>query len=211
MPLSSDRTRGRAATEAAILRAARGLLAERGFSGLGVNALARRAGCDKQLIYRHFGGLEGLIDRVGADLTGWVERALVPLDALGRLESYAELVERLLIGYLQALRDDPVMQRVVAWELSDPSPMVRRLGEARSRGLSAWVARQRGDLAPPAGLDAPAVNALLIAAVQHVVLAAGISGSFAGLALASEEEWDRLRGAMRLVVRRVLAPAEPPA
>ncbi|HCV71491.1 MAG TPA: TetR family transcriptional regulator, partial [Agrobacterium sp.] len=54
------RIKDRAATEKAIFEAARSLLAEEGFQGFGINAVARRAGCDKQLIYRYFGGLEGL-------------------------------------------------------------------------------------------------------------------------------------------------------
>ena len=86
--------------------------------------------------------------------------------------------------------------------------MVRRLAEARARGLGAWVARQRGALAAPAGVDAPAINALLIAAVQHLVLASGVSGRFAGLALASEEDWERVRGTVRGMVRTIFG--QPP-
>ena len=58
------RPRNRAGTERAIFIAARTLLAEEGFQGFGVNAVARRAGCDKQLIYRYYGGLNGLIDAI---------------------------------------------------------------------------------------------------------------------------------------------------
>jgi hypothetical protein len=82
--------------------------------------------------------------------------------------------------------------------------MVRRLAEARSRGLVEWMRRQNGDLAPPPGVDAPAVNALLIAAVQHVVLAAGIAGGFGGLALVSDDDWGRLRAALKAMVRKLL-------
>ena len=200
---AESRGRDRAATERAILEAARAILVEQGFAGLGVNAVARRAACDKQLIYRYFGGIDGLVERIGEDLADWVERSLAPLSALGPPESYADLIERLLLGYLQALRDEPIMQRIVAWEVADPSPMVRRLAEARSRGLVDWMRRQKGTFAPPSGVDAPAVNALLIASVQHMVLASGIAGGFGGLSLASEADWDRLRIALRQTVRRL--------
>ncbi len=52
------RSRDRAQTGAAILAAAEAQLAEAGFRAFGVNAVARRAGCDKQLIYRYYGGME---------------------------------------------------------------------------------------------------------------------------------------------------------
>jgi AcrR family transcriptional regulator len=48
-------------TEQRLLDAVGALLAEAGFSALGVNALARRAGVNKSLIYRYYGGMDGLL------------------------------------------------------------------------------------------------------------------------------------------------------
>ena len=31
----------------------------------------RRAGCDKQLIYRYYGGMDGLVDAIGGELARW--------------------------------------------------------------------------------------------------------------------------------------------
>ena len=54
--------RDRAHTEEKILAALGAILAEPGGSRrIGVNAVATRAGVDKVLIYRYFGGLEGLL------------------------------------------------------------------------------------------------------------------------------------------------------
>lgn len=195
------RGRNREATRDAILLAARDLLAAEGFQGFGVNAIARRAGCDKQLVYRYFGGLEGLVDAIGADLAGWVEDRLAPIAALGRPASYAELMENLALGFLHALRTDPLVQKILAWELSDASPHVRRLTEARSRALAAWLARERGPLQPPAGLDAAAMNAILIAAIQQMVLSAAATGQCAGMPLAAEADWERPRQMLRRIIR----------
>lgn len=51
-------------------------------------------------------------------------------------------------AYLDALRADSLMQRLVAWELSDPSPQVRRLADHRARGFGELVGRLRGDRQP---------------------------------------------------------------
>lgn len=195
------RGRNREATRDAILLAARELLAEEGFQGFGVNAIARRAGCDKQLVYRYFGGIEGLVDAIGAELAGWVEERLAPLAALGRPASYAELMENLALGFLHALRGDPLVQKILAWEMSETSPHVRRLAEARSRALGAWVARERGALQPPPGLDAAAMNAILIAAIQQLVLAGATTGQFAGMPLAEEADWERPRQMLRRIIQ----------
>ena len=201
----APRPRNRDETRAAILNAAQGLLAEEGFSGFGVNALARRSGFDKQLIYRYFGGLDGLVDALGAAMAGWVETHLAPPLAKEPGPRYGDLIEAVLLAYLDALRADSLMQKLVAWELSDPSPQVRRLSDQRAMALGDLVARLRGDRQPTAGLDAPALNAVLIAGVQHLVLAGATSGRFSGMALASDADWDRAKAMLTRIIRALNA------
>lgn len=200
-PPPAPRSRNRDETRAAILSAAQALLAEEGFSGFGVNALARRSGFDKQLIYRYFGGLDGLVDALGEALAGWVADHLAPALAQDPGPGYGDLVQAVMLAYLDALRGDSLMQKLVAWELSDPSPHVRRLAEQRAKAMGELVARLRGDRQPPPGLDAPAMNAILIAAIQHLVLAGATSGRFSGLPLATEEDWTRAKAMLVRIVR----------
>jgi AcrR family transcriptional regulator len=195
------RARNRDDTRAAILAAAQALLAEAGFSGFGINALARRSGFDKQLIYRYFGGLDGLIDALGEALASWVATRLEPLIAADPGPGYGDLLEAVLHAYLDALRADSLMQKLVAWELSDPSPQVRRLADQRARALGDLVARLRGSRQPSPDTDTPALNAILIAAVQHLVLAAATSGRFTGLPLATDADWDRVKATLSRLVR----------
>lgn len=195
----------RSATEKRIITAGRTLLAEEGFQNFGINAVARKAGCDKQLVYRYFGGLDGLADAIGEDLANWVKEK-VPEDNGGRfLLTYADLAEQLIVLFLTALRQDPLMQRIIAWEMSDPSPFVHKMAEARSKGLAKWIERMRGSLKPPGGVDAPAINAVVIAACQHLVLSAAASGSFAGIALKSEKDWERVNQALGRIIQSSLA------
>jgi AcrR family transcriptional regulator len=197
------RVRDRGATEKAILNAAKALLAEEGFQNFGINAVARKTGCDKQLIYRYYGGLNGLVDAIGADLGSWVKDR-IPEDTGGMfLLTYGDLMERLSLLFLQALRDDPLMRRIVAWEVSENTEQVRRLSEARSKALATWLERMRGSLAPPKGIDPVAVNAILIAAIQHIVLSASAGGQCAGLALKTSKDWDKAESALKRIVRGV--------
>lgn len=197
--------RDREGTERRILDAARAVLADAGPQGFGVNAIARAAGCDKQLIYRYYGGLNGLIEALGRDLASWWADRLRPMEALGQPHSYAELIQRLALCMLQALRDDPLMQKVILWESASGSEHVQALTSARGQAMAAWMQRMRGPLLPPAGVDAPAVNAMLIAGVQQLVLASVAAGSFSGLPLQTEEDWERLRRALRLMIDRLYA------
>jgi AcrR family transcriptional regulator len=206
--LEADRgkTRDRERTEGAILAAATAQLAEQGFPGFGVNRVARRAGCDKQLLYRYFGGLEGLVAAIGRSLAERVERAEAASPV--KAATYAALSERLLMGFLEGFRADPLAQRIAAWEVAEASPLVTVLARARAEALARWMERQRGDLLPPPGVDVAALNAILIGAVQQLVLASGTMGRFAGLPLAEEEDWIRVRVALRTLVRGAYFPAE---
>ena len=63
--------RDRESTRARLIAAVGTLLAREGFTGLGVNAVAREAGVDKVLIYRYFGGLPELIVAFGREGNFW--------------------------------------------------------------------------------------------------------------------------------------------
>lgn len=195
------RGRNRSATAGVILESAKAQLAEFGFAEFGVNAIARRAQCDKQLVYRYFGGLDGLVDAIAADLADWVGTHLAGPGELPPAQSYAQRLEQVLLRYLTALRADPLMRRIIAWEVSDDAPMLRRLAAARTRAIGIWVAKMRGDLVPPPGLDAPALNAVLIAAVQHLVLSAAATGQFLSTPLQSDEDWQRIAAMLSRMIQ----------
>ncbi len=203
--MAEARNRDRAATERAIIDAAKEILARDGFQNFGVNALARQAKCDKQLIYRYFEGLDGVIDAIGGDLANWSRDRLRPLLALGRPADYAELIERLALGLLQAFRDDPLVQRIKAWEFSAPSPQLARLAAARSRGLVEWVNEARGDLVMPADVDVPAINAAIIGSIEAIVLSAAGAGHAYGVPLQNEADWERIRRALKALIRAAYA------
>ena len=197
---NAARNRNRTGTQTAILQAAKSLLADEGFAAFGVNAVARRAGCDKQLVYRYFGGLEGLVDAIGDDLAAWVgDHLLIP--DLPPAITYGERLEQVLFRYVDALRADPLMLRIIAWEVSDTSPHVRRLSDARSRALGKWIDRMRGPLLPKPGVDAPALNAILIAALQHLALSAAAGGQFVRVSLASDADWTRIKQMISHLIR----------
>ncbi|MBB1247917.1 TetR/AcrR family transcriptional regulator [Rhizobium sp. G21] len=195
--------RDRAATTARILKAASELLAEGGFQKFGVNAVARRAGCDKQLIYRYYGGMDGLVEAIGRELAGWVEEKMPDNGGGGFLLTYGDLVERLLLLFMEALRSDPLMKRIIAWEMSENSPQVRKLADARARALGDWIARVRAGMAPPKGVDTGLMNVILLGAVQQIVLSAEAGGRFGSTVLKTEKDWKKVEQAVQKLVRGV--------
>jgi AcrR family transcriptional regulator len=90
------------------------LVGERGFHELSVDAIARRAGISRPIVYSHFGDLGGLLEamleRESASALGQLAGVL-PGEASDRDPSEALLAA--LRGYLEAVRADPVTWRRV--------------------------------------------------------------------------------------------------
>ena len=202
------RTYDTVATRQRIADAAIELLITRGFTSLGINALAAAAGVDKQLVYYHFGGIEGVVRHVGGQVELWLG---APLE-FEPGEAYGVAVARLLLEYHAGLRRNPVLMRLLAWELAEPSPVLAELEQARSRAMGAWVLGLREAASPPpAAVDAPAVNAVLLAALQHLGLREQSVGSFAGIDLRSEQGRQRITDAVALIAGRVYAEPSVPS
>lgn len=200
---ATSKPRDRDETERRILEAAMTVLAEGGHQEFGINAIARRAACDKQLIYRYFGGLEGLAQAIGARLAERLAERLTPFSVGAPPETYGALMRLLIVALLDLLRADSVMQKIIAWEVSGSSPLAARMVAERSRLLAAWMHALRGSLKPPENVDAPAINAVLIASTQHLVLSRSANGVFAGMPLKDDADWARVRAALTSIVRSV--------
>lgn len=187
-------------TRRRILDAALELIAEAGFSAFGVNALAARAGADKVLIYRYFGGLDGVIAALAERPELWLGKGMEEVAA----GPYADVMTAFLSRYMKALRSSPLVLRVLAWELAENSAHARLMADARARAIRQWFIDARQKAGPPApGVDAPAVNAVLIAGVHHLVLSAVSTGVFAGISLADDAAWARIEAALGTILKEV--------
>ncbi|RYG23764.1 MAG: TetR family transcriptional regulator, partial [Burkholderiales bacterium] len=164
---------------------------------LGVNAIAAEAGADKKLIYRYFGGLDGLLEAMGANTALWIGDALSASKG-----DYAQRMAAVFAAYAANLRRDPVLQKLLAWELSEPSDTLRRIDAARSKAMYAMVPKLRGDETPPADIDAPAVNAILLAGLHYLTLRGATMGGFSGLPLKTEADWKRAMSAFEGLLER---------
>ncbi|MEQ1609250.1 MAG: helix-turn-helix domain-containing protein [Hyphomonadaceae bacterium] len=190
-------TRDREATEQRFIEAAARVIARDGAAGLGVNAIAAEAGADKKLIYRYFGGLDRLLEAMGANTALWLGHALSAPQG-----SYGERLTGVFLAYADNLRSDPVLQKLLAWELASSSDTLRRIDAARSKAMYMLMPKLRGDEKPPEGVDAPAVNAILLAALHYMTLRGATMGGFSGLSLKTEADWQRAMSAFKGLLER---------
>lgn len=136
------------ATAERILDAADEVLAEEGYAGASMRAVAERAGVNKALVFYHFDDKRTLFDRV---LERYYAAHFTALrDAFEAEGSTRERLHRLLDAYVTFMRDHQRYPRLVQQILTsseDQSDVVK----ANLRPLAEWVERALADLCPPDG------------------------------------------------------------
>lgn len=190
----ATRLRSRPATETLIIEAGEHILLRDGFPGLNVQTLAAEAGCDRKLVYRYFEGADGVVARIAARANADLVRTLDATPAAGS-DSLRAFARESLSAWLGALRASPLTLRLMAWTLVEASPLLNRIESERSAVLQAWMRERRPRLRTPPSGDAVAINAVLLAAVQHLALSGGSRPGVGGVAL-DEAGWTRIAGAL---------------
>ncbi|WP_051694113.1 TetR/AcrR family transcriptional regulator [Desulfohalovibrio reitneri] len=180
------------------------LLAERGYSGLSLEAVAARASVETRVLHRLFGGLQGLVLAAGETDAHWPD-----LDELQSLASTpADPEEQVAVFYealLEALAERPRTARILAWELVDRSPHAELMERKRVRTSLEWFEALPDGL-PEEEADLGAVVAVLAAACSYLALRAGVRPQYGGVDLRSPKGRGRLAEAFRRLTRGLFAP-----
>ncbi|MEO6210821.1 MAG: TetR/AcrR family transcriptional regulator [Gemmatimonadaceae bacterium] len=165
-------TRDRFATRAAIIESAASLVAAGGIPHLGVNSLADAAGCDKVLIYRYFGGLDGVLAALGAERVLW-PAVEVPPENDDSGVSLAEAVQSLLLEEWAALSAGALMLQSAVSELeSSRSSLSPATAQQRDEQHARMIATLKTRHRVPPYVDLPALVELLSSALTLFALRA---------------------------------------
>ena len=131
-------TRSRLKTEQRIIDAVGTILLEQGYPAVGINAIARQAGCDKVLIYRYFGGFDELLLAFAETTTLWWEVDEIINETAAECADIAlpDYLQTLLNRYVTALESRPLALEIMAWEMSARNNLTIALARVRSeRGM----------------------------------------------------------------------------
>ncbi len=122
-------TRSRPKTEEKFLHAVLELVGKTGFSNLGVNVIAQKAGADKVLIYRYFGGINGLLERAGD-----IEVSLPQIEPIKQQISQSknspeELLKSLSQEIAEMIQQNPTATNLLRWKNAVRNPLTNRFEE----------------------------------------------------------------------------------
>ena len=164
--------------EKRLLIAVSQIIENEGFSKIGVNKIAKQAKCDKVLIYRYFGGLEGLLAACDKDRVTKAESS----------EDIIKLTQTVLLKQLNFLRTNKLMQELLAWELSGNSTFRSIQDERERNGF-----KLQEELEKKLGKESKDVRmfiTILIASINYIVLATRQYRIFNGIDFSNPEAWE---------------------
>lgn len=172
------------AVDAAIARAALGLLAEGGFDGITMEAIAARAGIGKATLYRRFASREEVIRDALGTLNDDLPDALALLEAQGLRAALASVIDGIR-SRSPRTEHGRIVLRVMVDQVAHPelhALVLERVIEPRSRRLRALIelAIERGELrddVDPSGIVALLVGPGLYLGMRGIDEAAATSAA----------------------------------
>ncbi len=178
-------------SEGRLIKAVSRIIEEDGFSKVKINHIARVAECDKVLIYRYFGGLDGLI-------TVWAEENDFYTTAFDNFHKEIEtidksqiqsLTKKVLISQLHSLQENKLMQELLIWELTGNSKF-KILQDIREKNGH----KLQEALNNITGLNNEEISiyiTVLIAAIEFLVLYTRQYSMFNGVDFSQPKSWNR--------------------
>jgi len=161
---------------------------------IGVNSLAESAGLNKVLLYRYFGGLEGLLEQYAKRINLW-RSIRVDLEKgldTGQWETWKEAAFWVFSSYRKRLLQSPVYLRILKEELSRPSVLTRKLEKEREEEglcISTLIGQRFSDIGEG---DMLAAGAFAVSGLTYLILKSTEEPVFNGLDLSKDESWERV-------------------
>lgn len=187
--------RDREQSEEKLIDAVGELIKEVGFENLGINQVAKRAGFSKNLIYRYFDSLDGLVYAYMKRHDFWVNLAMErpePKDAKAYLKAF---YRREIRDY----RDNVILKRLRRWELSTDKDFVAEIRAQRERNGVLFLDM----MCQYAKLDKEkiqAISALVDAGIAYLALFEDNCRMYNGIDIQSDKGWQQITGGIDALI-----------
>lgn len=141
------------------------LLAEQSFTALNVEALARRAGFNKALVYRYFGGLEGVVAAYAAsdDFLPGTDELAQGMPTAAPPWPPRRVLAQMLKNFAQGLRRRPASVQILLHGAASGGAITQALERGRRQRIQA-IRENLGITDQAVGLDMDMVMALFLSA-----------------------------------------------
>ena len=182
-------------TERKILDAVGSIIASDGFESVGINVVAQRAGVSKMLIYRYFGGLNGLLSKYLLQKDFWVNTNM----NIEKSSDISGSLKQLFREQIRQLRNDIILQRLHRWELSTENQAIRLLREKREQNGNELI-RSVSELTHSSSAEIASLASIISAAISYLVQREKQNPVYNGIDLNNDRGWEQIVGGIDLII-----------
>lgn len=163
---------------------------------IGINIIAKEAGLNKVLIYRYFGGLEGLLETYAKRINLWrplreeFEQGLIE----NRWESLRETVKWFFTRYRENLLTSPIYLRLLKEELKNPNPLTKALEverEEEALKINRLFTDYISNSSESVSIDVQTFGAFVMSGITYLTLKSTQVRWFSGLDLKDNSSWEK--------------------
>jgi AcrR family transcriptional regulator len=189
--------RNRAKTTQRIVEALEEVIAERGLEGVGVNRVAEKANVSKVLIYRYFGGMEGLMEyyvKMGKLFPVFNPAVLDQIRPLHDSD-VARIWYRQVIQTYRYFRTFKAAREVLKASVIENDSIAETTARAQDEEMTRLVEQ----LSFVKGADTQAISAIILGAMNYLTIMAQNDRTMISIDLRSEEGWKRVESAVKTI------------
>ena len=193
--------RNKEKTKQKLLNAVGSIITKEGFEKIGVNAIAKEAGVDKVLIYRYFGGLNGLLEAYvfQKDYYSNLKKQIAKKVTTGNEKDVINAIKDMLLGQANEMFNDKELQEILRWEVVNKNEITDALAAEREN-QSIWLLNQIEKVIDSDETDMPALTAILAGGISYLILRAKHASLVNGIDIKTEEGWDRIEKTLSQIV-----------
>ncbi len=189
--------RNRAKTTQRIVEALEEVIAERGLEGVGVNRVAEKANVSKVLIYRYFGGMEGLLEyyvKMGKLFPVFNPAVLDQIRPLHESD-VARIWYRQVIQTYRYFRTFKAAREILKASVIENDSIAETTARAQDEELTRLVSQ----LSFVKGADTQAISAVILGAMTYLTIMAQNDRTMVSIDLRSEDGWKRIENAVKAI------------
>lgn len=192
--------RDRAQTEQRLIDAVGQLIAEQGIDQVGINRVAKRAGVNKILIYRYFGGLDGLMQAYVRQTKPIINTPGLNVEQLrtASLEEFFDACADYMISEYRQLRNNIEAQEFLRADLLRQDDVHDAISMEKERQFREMIDNMAAIVNSPNGR---AFAAILTSGMTLLTFLSQQKKTVLGLNLGDDASWQQIETALRRIYR----------
>ncbi len=176
------------------------IIEKEGFDQLRINKIATTAGVNKMLIYRYFGGLDGLIEAYLKQTELVVSAPLIDTERLKEapLDEFFQVCNDYLVAEFRLLRKNVTAQEFLKADLLNSTGNNNPIAFEKEAQLRGMIEKLAGIIDTK---DGPAFSALIISGLTLLTFSAHQQKVVFGIDLQTDEGWAKIETALANIFR----------